>query len=95
LAVDLEAPIAPEDFRTLNRCLDDAIAGAVSEYARQQRIVTEDRSINTSIELRQMVFTATTALDALRAGRVGIGGATGDLLARTLAALLERLSSAP
>src|SRR5687767_10460300 len=29
LAVELEAPISAHDFRTLNRCLDDAIAGAV------------------------------------------------------------------
>jgi hypothetical protein len=27
LAVELDAPISSEDFRTLNRCLDDAIAG--------------------------------------------------------------------
>jgi hypothetical protein len=31
LAVELNAPISTDDFRTLNRCLDDAIAGAVTE----------------------------------------------------------------
>jgi hypothetical protein len=30
LAVELNAPISTEDFRILNRCLDDAIAGAVT-----------------------------------------------------------------
>jgi hypothetical protein len=29
LAVETSAPISADDFRTLNRCLDDAIAGAV------------------------------------------------------------------
>jgi hypothetical protein len=29
--VALTSPISTEDFRTLNRCLDDAIAGAVTE----------------------------------------------------------------
>jgi hypothetical protein len=29
-------PISIEDFRTLNRCLDDAIAGAVTEYGRER-----------------------------------------------------------
>ena len=29
--------IDTEDFRTLNRCLDDAIAWAVAEYANQER----------------------------------------------------------
>src|SRR4029077_11812862 len=32
LALELNAPISTEDFRTLNRCLDDAIAGAVTEF---------------------------------------------------------------
>lgn len=29
LAVELNAPISTDDFRTLNRCLDDAIAGVL------------------------------------------------------------------
>jgi len=33
LAVELNAPISTGDFRTLNRCLDDAIAGAVTSTA--------------------------------------------------------------
>ena len=36
LAVQEGAPISAEEFQTLNLCLDDAIAGAVSEYARQR-----------------------------------------------------------
>ena len=36
LAVELNAPISTTDFRTLNRCLDDAIAGAVTEYGRER-----------------------------------------------------------
>jgi hypothetical protein len=38
LAVETRAPISSDDFRTLNRCLDDAIAGAVTEFAREQDI---------------------------------------------------------
>jgi len=34
LAMELNAPISTDDFRTLNRCLDDAIAGAVTEFGR-------------------------------------------------------------
>src|SRR5688500_17184379 len=37
LAMELDAPIATEDFRTLNRCLDDAIASAVTEFGRASR----------------------------------------------------------
>src|SRR5689334_23835174 len=36
LAVELNIPISAEEFRTLNRCLDDAIAGAVTEYGRER-----------------------------------------------------------
>ena len=36
LAVELDAPIETDDFRTMNRCLDDAIAGAVTEFGRAQ-----------------------------------------------------------
>ena len=34
LAMEMNAPISTDDFRTLNRCLDDAIAGAVTEFGR-------------------------------------------------------------
>lgn len=33
MAVELEVPIPTDDFRTLNRCLDNAIAGAVTEFS--------------------------------------------------------------
>jgi hypothetical protein len=36
LAVELNSPISTQDFRVLNRCLDDAIAGAVTEYGRER-----------------------------------------------------------
>jgi hypothetical protein len=38
LAVELEAPIESGDFRTLNACLDDAIAVAVTQYARERDV---------------------------------------------------------
>src|ERR1700722_10987161 len=34
LAQELDAPITTDEFHTLNRCLDDAIAGAMTEYTR-------------------------------------------------------------
>src|SRR5687768_11280059 len=35
LAMETDAPISADDFRTLNRCLDEAIAGAVTIYERE------------------------------------------------------------
>ena len=41
LAIDQNAPISTEEFKTLNQCLDTAIAEAVTEHAR---ITAESRS---------------------------------------------------
>ena len=43
-AVEAEAPIEAEEFQTLNLCLDDAIAGAVTEWSRQRERVINDAS---------------------------------------------------
>jgi hypothetical protein len=87
LAVESKAPINSEDFRTLNRCLDDAIAGAVSEYSRQQRMMSEGVAQGQSLELKNLAFTALTAFEVLQSGSVGIGGTTGSLVRRTLLAI--------
>ena len=83
LAMELDAPIETEDFRTLNRCLDDAIASAVTEHARG---TGEERDGETD-ELRILVDTAFAAFTMLQTGRVAIKGATGVVLLRTLTGL--------
>lgn len=80
LAVELSAPISTDDFRTLNRCLDDAIAGAVTEYTRGE-VVTRDAKAN---QLRNLTNTAITAFEVLQTGSVGVGGTTGSLVHRSL-----------
>src|SRR6185436_6631576 len=40
LAFERAEPISIDEFRTLNRCLDNAIAGAVTEFARQRDLLT-------------------------------------------------------
>jgi hypothetical protein len=80
LALETGAPIATDEFRTLNRCLDDAIAGAVTEHARGQQVTRDGQSD----ELRNLIDTAITAFEVLQTGTVGIGGTTGALLYRSL-----------
>jgi hypothetical protein len=46
LAVELNAPISTDDFRTLNRCLDDAIAGAVTEYGGERLSLASMESLH-------------------------------------------------
>ena len=87
LAVELTAPIGTDDFRTLNRCLDDAIAGAVTEFARAQD-VTRDGA---SQDLLILTNTAITAFEVLQSGNVGVGGSTGAVVQRSLMAIRAAL----
>jgi hypothetical protein len=83
LAVEMYAPIDTEDFRTLNRCLDDAIACAVTEFSREQE-VTRDGESN---ELRSLIKTAMAAFEVLQSGNVGVTGSTGAVVLRSLRAM--------
>ncbi|MEQ1756739.1 MAG: hypothetical protein ABL986_00340 [Vicinamibacterales bacterium] len=85
LAVDTGVAIRADEFRTLNQCLDDAIADAVSEYtARQQAINDYD-----DVHFRNLVYMAVASLEAIRQGDCGVAGATGDVLQRSLSALSD------
>ena len=101
LAVETRAPIEADEFRTLNRCLDDAIAGAVSEYGRGRNRATHDLEVARGTErlgffaheLRNLTQTAVLAFGVLKSGDVGVGGSTGSVLGRSLTgiqALIER-----
>ncbi|CAN5152779.1 hypothetical protein BH11PSE14_BH11PSE14_18110 [soil metagenome] len=95
LAIELEEPIAIDEFRTLNRCLDNAIAGAVTEFNLQRDVLTSDiqaASVNQQLgyfahEVRNRLNTAMLAVTLIRSGSVGISGATGDVLDRSLLGL--------
>ena len=93
LAVQRELPISNEEFRTLNRCLDDAIAGAVTEFARQrERSLSEERTERMGFfahELRNLLGNAMIAFEVLKSGSVGIGGSTGAVLGRNLVGLRD------
>lgn len=95
LAFELDAPVEIDEFRTLNRCLDNAIAHAVTEFSYQSeaastRVAAEvltERLGTFAHELRNLVNTATLALDAIKAGNVGVAGATGAVLDRSMTGL--------
>ena len=88
LAGDLNAQISTEDFQTLNRCLDDAIAGAVTEYTRlrEESMGREETERLGSLvhELRNPLGAAMLAYQILRMGTVGVGGSTGTEIGRSL-----------
>jgi hypothetical protein len=91
LAIEQELPISTDDFRTLNRCLDNAIADAVASFgsARQtslerQAETLQQRLVVFSAEHRRLISIAIQSLAAIKTGDVGISGATGTLLAHAL-----------
>jgi hypothetical protein len=91
LAVELKIPISTDEFRTLNRCLDNAIADAVVSFAadRQKssdRLLTswQQRLEDFGVQHRRLTDIATQSLAAIKTGNIGIGGATGALLAHAL-----------
>ena len=93
IAVETHEPISVEEFHTLNRCLDIAIAEAVTEHTRLQ---TENQFADevgrlgrTAHELRDLLNNAQLAFQALRRGVVPISGNTGGILERSLAGLRD------
>ena len=99
LAVERDAPFTVDEFRTLNRCLDNAIADAVSEFSLQhdvreasERTAAENERLGVLVhELRNVLQTATLAFQALEFGMLSVGGATGALVRRSLASLATML----
>jgi len=95
LAFDVGESIETDEFRTLNRCLDNGIAVAVTEYNYQRDFLLADKQSevlkehlgNFAHELRNLLNTAMLALTAIKAGNVGLGGATGAVLDRSLVGL--------
>jgi signal transduction histidine kinase len=102
LAVELDAPFSVDQFRTLNRCLDNAIADAVTEFSAHREVRMSRRQSDGENErlgmlvheLRNALQTAILAFTAIESGTVPLGGSTGGLLKRGLGALTSLLDHA-
>jgi signal transduction histidine kinase len=97
LAIEQHVPITTDEFKTLNGCLDTAIAEAVTEHARitaNARSHDElERSGHMAHEARDLLNTAFLAYQALRQGTVAINGSTGAVLGRSLMGLRDLIDS--
>jgi signal transduction histidine kinase len=91
LAIALERPISADEFRTLDWCLDEAIAEAVTEYARADiGSLSDAHTVQLGTfahELRNLLTNAMLAFEVLKDGAVGFGGSTAGVLGRNLAEL--------
>jgi signal transduction histidine kinase len=97
LSIELTAPIAADEFQTLNLCLDDAIAGAVTAYGRQrERAISEAGTERLGIlahEMRNELNTAMLSFASIKRGVVAPGGSTSTIHDRSLMrlnALIDR-----
>jgi hypothetical protein len=96
LAVETGVHISVDEFRTFNRCLDNAIAGAVTEFSRRtpasndDSLQTLDERLGPRVqELRGHLHTAILAVTAMKAGSVGTGGATAAVLEQSLMSMRD------
>jgi signal transduction histidine kinase len=91
LAVERNAPVTTEEFRTLNLCLDDATAEAVTAYARHSegsiRAEGTERLGVLVHEMRSLLNTAILSFESIKSGVVALNGSTGLMHGRSLLGL--------
>jgi len=101
LAEEKSSPITVTEFGILNIRLDNAIATAVTEYARRHEaakvneglLAAQERLGVLAHEVRNLLNISILALTAIKKGGVGFGGATAAALDRSLlgmSALIDR-----
>ncbi len=101
LAHERDAPFQVEEFRTLNRCLDNAIADAVSAFSVQRDSEVADRLSSEANErlgflvheLRNSLQMANLSVRAMELGGLTLTGATGSVLKRSLASMRNLVDS--
>jgi hypothetical protein len=91
LGVEQRVPISTDEFRTLNRCLDNAMADAVASFGsgHQASIDLQVQSLQQrlaafAVEYQRLTEIAVQSFTAIKTGNIGVSGATGALLAHTL-----------
>jgi signal transduction histidine kinase len=93
LALECGAPITVDEFHVMNRCLDTAIAEAVTAHAQltAERVEAEEirRTGQIAHEQRNLLQTALLAFQVLKQGTVAVNGNTGMVLGRSLIALRD------
>ncbi len=93
VATEKKIEITPHEFNALNRCLDVAIAGAVTTFQDLQNVQSRAHEVQhlgqLAHELRNALLTVTMSLDLIKEGTVGFNGNTGQVLNRGLNRMKE------
>ncbi|MDR5806428.1 HAMP domain-containing sensor histidine kinase [Caballeronia sp. LZ001] len=101
LAHERDVPFEVEEFKTMNHCLDTAIARAVMEFSYQHGRVEhqeetqafKERIEELADEMRNALGNAMMAFQAAKAGNLSLSGATGTILERALATMRKTIES--
>lgn len=103
LAIERNSPIETDEFRILNRALDNAIADAVTAFGVAKQTSAEGHAVAQDERLgaladdqRKLVDIAIQAHFAIKTGNIGLNGATGALLVHALGelrSLADRIQS--
>jgi signal transduction histidine kinase len=97
LAVELDAPITTDEFHILNRCLDNAIAEAVTEYTRlrmESAAAGETERREILAMLRNRISSVRLAFLAIKSGRAPLGGSVAMVVMRNLSAVTSLIDRA-
>jgi signal transduction histidine kinase len=89
LAQETDAAITTDEFHALNRCVDDAIAQAVTEFTRlRDKAIADEGTMRSGLlahELRNRLSAASVGFELIKRGTVGAGGSVSALVSRNLA----------
>jgi signal transduction histidine kinase len=88
LATTKNISIGTSEFHDLNRCLDIAIAGAVTEYQTLRNTEVSSQEVehlgSLAHEMRNALTAANISLKMIQSGTVGFGGSTGTVLKNSM-----------
>ena len=95
LALDRGVTFAVDEFRTLNRCLDNAIADAVTVFSAHRDVLLANQVSGEANkrfgflvhEMRNALTTASLSVRAMERGGLTLVDATGSVLKRSLASM--------
>ena len=101
LAIEQDASISADQFRTLNRCLDEAIADAVAAFGhdREAAFAAQAQFLHQEVGLfadkqRHLITLAIETFTAIKTGQIGVTGATGTALIKLLHELRDGIDCA-
>jgi hypothetical protein len=95
LAAETNAPITVDEFHSFNRCIEDAIAGAVTAYAHARELTLYNQASEEANrrlrflahELRNLLGSATLSFDVIKKTTVALDGGSSALHERALRGL--------